>query len=611
MAKTPQTPSGHETLHIGQRLLAALTHNEIAHLLDGLLGTMSPAMVENVLDQLQPDTRQTVQTLLIPSDAADTTQDIHTPSVSLAKLEQTWSALWQEWGNIVDEAAQEDGTYLVQERPWEEPYFDSTTFVHDLERVAQQMRPLLRIAFENAFVPAHSFIEALMEADADIMTAMPEWMYLDDGYYLEEHLTACLLEWEWLQVQEGASDVFLLAQQIREWENDSLYAKLAHGPFLDFFTQLPDEQQQQVFAGLTTNKDTLLWQPVLTNTSSHWHALYMRYVQQYAPERYIENLRPTITQRWENGLPVIESYLECPDFQESLQVIEQTLASLFRNRQGTPWSPETSLFFPMVQSSYVNDAMDPHATLLKHYQQTAQGLGQMPLVNALEIQLQAFEHFFDWQQMLQVFDEVTVPEVIHQALLQSWRDHIIQQTTPWTWEFGRRRTDHIWWLHWLFDSMTDRHKGPAWFQQHLRQWLAQLPEKQGKLGEDLACLRLLTKDVWEIRRGNDNPYPQFFQFVIAPQNLSTRDDVSRQAYVQQYVMDDVWDHVMAYWQGNLHYLVPKPEQAEKSIYTKHAQWMAALQELAPAAYTTLLKQWQVAHKRRINLWKAMAEQGLT
>ena len=52
-------------------------------------------------------------------------------------------------------------------------------------------------------------------------------------------------------------------------------------------------------------------------------------------------------------------------------------------------------------------------------------------------------------------------------------------------------------------------------------------------------------------------------------------------------MDDVWDHVIAYWQGNLHHLVPRPEQAEKSIYTKHAQWMAALQELAPAAYYDL------------------------
>ena len=52
MAQTPQTPSGHETLHIGQQLFAALTHNEIAHLLEVLLGTVSPDMVEHVLAQL-------------------------------------------------------------------------------------------------------------------------------------------------------------------------------------------------------------------------------------------------------------------------------------------------------------------------------------------------------------------------------------------------------------------------------------------------------------------------------------------------------------------------------------------------------------------------------
>ena len=611
MAETQKTPSGHDTLQLGQRFLTALTHNEIATLLDVLIGALSPDMFEHVLDQLQPDTRQTVQTILVPPDPSDPTQEQQAPSVSLAKLEQTWAALWQEWDHIVAEAAQEDGTYIVRERPWEEPYFDSTTFVRDLERVAQQMQPMLRTAFENEFIPATSFIDALLEADADIRAALPEWMYLDDGYDVDEHVTACLLEWEWLQVQEDTSDVFLLAQRLREWEEESSYARLAHGTFLEFFTQLPDEQQQQVFAGLSSNRDTPLWQPVLTNPFSRWHALYMRYVKQYAPEQYMDNLRPTISQRWENGLPVIASYLQHHDFQESLTVIEQTLASLFRRRQETPWHPERSLLFPMAQSFSGRDETAPHAILLRYYQQTAQGLGQLQLVNVLEIQLQAFAHCFDWQQMLQVFDEVLVPEAIHHALLQSWRDYIIRLTTPDTGEFGRRQSDHRWWLHWLFDSMTDRHKGPAWFQQQLLQWLAQLPAKQGNLGADFAFLRLLTNDVWERRGSNDTPYPHFFQCVIAPRALATQDDVSRQGYVHQYAMDDVWDHVIAYWQGNLHHLVPRPEQAEKSLYTKHAQWMAALHELAPAAYTTLLKQWHVAHKRRSNLWKAMAEQGLT
>ena len=112
MAEPPKTPSGHKTLSTGQQCLDALTHHEIATLLEVLLGTLSPDMVEHVLDQLPPDTRQTVQTILVPPDPAEPPQEQQAPSMSLAKLEQTWSALWQEWDHIVDEAAQEDGPYI-------------------------------------------------------------------------------------------------------------------------------------------------------------------------------------------------------------------------------------------------------------------------------------------------------------------------------------------------------------------------------------------------------------------------------------------------------------------------------------------------------------------
>jgi hypothetical protein len=50
--------------------------------------------------------------------------------------------------------------------------------------------------------------------------------------------------------------------------------------------------------------------------------------------------------------------------------------------------------------------------------------------------------------------------------------------------------------------------------------------------------------------------------------------------------------------------------AQKSDYTEHARWMAALKELAPRAYESLLDRWRVEHQRRRNLWKAMAKEGL-
>lgn len=63
---------------------------------------------------------------------------------------------------------------------------------------------------------------------------------------------------------------------------------------------------------------------------------------------------------------------------------------------------------------------------------------------------------------------------------------------------------------------------------------------------------------------------------------------------------------MAYWQANLHNFVPRPDSSQSSDYTKNAQWMSALKELAPKNYDSLLSQWKVQHKRRPNLWKAIA-----
>jgi len=75
MAETQKASVGHDTLQIGQRLLAALAQAEIAHLLDGLIGALSPERLENVCDQLQSDTRQTVQTILVPPDFFDSDQE--------------------------------------------------------------------------------------------------------------------------------------------------------------------------------------------------------------------------------------------------------------------------------------------------------------------------------------------------------------------------------------------------------------------------------------------------------------------------------------------------------------------------------------------------------
>ncbi|GAA6615888.1 hypothetical protein [Scytonema sp. NUACC26] len=106
------------------------------------------------------------------------------------------------------------------------------------------------------------------------------------------------------------------------------------------------------------------------------------------------------------------------------------------------------------------------------------------------------------------------------------------------------------------------------------------------------------------------PYPNFYQVVIRSNELSTPDETSRPVYLQEYTSKDMWEQVMVFWKAQLHNFVPRPEQAHKSDYTNHAQWMAALKELNLQAYGALLAQWKTEHQRRRNLWKAMSDLGL-
>lgn len=129
-------------------------------------------------------------------------------------------------------------------------------------------------------------------------------------------------------------------------------------------------------------------------------------------------------------------------------------------------------------------------------------------------------------------------------------------------------------------------------------WLWTASEKEDAFGfaQDLRA--------WE------KEYPHFFRVVIRPGELKHLDDASRQTYVKQYAPTDLLERVMVYWNAQLQYWVPDPKMASKSDYTSHAQWMAALKEVAPGVYATLLEKWRVEHKNRRNLWQAMSHMGL-
>jgi hypothetical protein len=606
-------------LSVGNHLFAALTQQEIIRLLDALWVTLPPARQDEVLDQLPPDTRQTVRHILSPPDSAGTADTTPDKPMSTAKLEQTWNKLWNEWDDIVVEASQEDGPYVVQENSWESPYFDESAVVEDLEKIARKIRPLIPHAIEHSFSPDEGFAEAIAMMEDEISAGMPEWIYIE-GFHLEEILTICLLEWEWLsfikdaEIEEKAPDAFAFAKSILELENSFSQVALNSQSFWDFFTQLPEADQETIFRGLAQHKETSHWQRELKNTYSHWHAFYMYCVDKYAPEQYLGNLRETIPQQWQNGLPVIEDLLAKQDYNESLKVIQETLPFMLKYEQiSDAWTPETRLLYPLIARHDNDDTrLQNHKTLLSYYQKISKELGQNKMVKVLSLQLITFEHCFNWEAMFKAFAETSISEQVRQTLFASWREYIIQQAKPSAWSLGwnRPKPRDNWWLHWLIDSIVDDQKGPAWFQQQITDWLTHLPGQKKDMGVDYEFLRLLTNDLSEIDNLEKGQYPQFYAVVIRTGELKSPDQTSRRAYLKWYASDDLIYQVMGYWKAYLQNFVPRPESVEKADYTSHARWMVALRELAPQSYKILLEKWRTDHQRRRNLWQAMAKVGL-
>jgi hypothetical protein len=588
------------------QLLKALTQLEIAQLINALLGVLSPELQEQAISQLPTDTQQTVRQILDPSQPQASTQFADPETVSLAKQAEVWAGLWQEWDTVVCEASEEEGKYIVREADWEEPYFDTTTFIEDLEIVANKMQPLIQIAFEREFSPKPDFFTALLDAETDVASGIPDWMEITDGLYLEQHLTRCVLTGEWLNIQEQEQDAFQFAECIREYEQQFQEVQLDSDTVFEFLIQLSEPDRQIILAGLTANKESALWKSVLANIHSCWQQFYLHLIEQYAPDRYLKQLRTTIPQQWQNGLPIIEELLNEQNYPESLVAIEETLSSLLKpNRSNVSWIPETSMLVAIPGLYYDGNSANIN-TLLWYYQQTAQGLNQTERANALEIQQIGIDRWFNWSRMFAAFVEIPLSEVTRQALFTSWRDYVIRRTKSYSWQ----KVDS-WWLCWLIESVDDRQKGVSWFQAQITQWLDCLPGDRSQLGENYDRLRLLTKDLTEIYHQGQSGYPQFDLVVIRPQEFSTQSDESRREYLKASVPDRLFDLVMNYWKVNLHQFVPKPELVQNAEYTNHARWMVALKELSPLEYETLLTHWKVVHKRRVNLWKAMKQMGVS
>ena len=85
---------------------------------------------------------------------------------------------------------------------------------------------------------------------------------------------------------------------------------------------------------------------------------------------------------------------------------------------------------------------------------------------------------------------------------------------------------------------------------------------------------------------------------------------SRRRWLRRLEPDSLWVEVIDFWRRNAVRLVPDPARSLGSTYDDRAEWLAAVFELDPERCRDILRQWAVTHRRRRNLWHALAKRKL-
>jgi len=105
-------------------------------------------------------------------------------------------------------------------------------------------------------------------------------------------------------------------------------------------------------------------------------------------------------------------------------------------------------------------------------------------------------------------------------------------------------------------------------------------------------------------------YPKLFAVVLNHGYVDRECAPTRRAWLEKMQGEKFIPRLMQCWKQNVAVLVPDPAHSPKSTYEYHAQWLAVVNELNPAACRTVIDHWKIDHKKRRNLWLAIKKQKL-
>ena len=569
----------------GKKLIEALTIDEMIQLLDDLLSSMDKTHIKQVLSNLNNENIKEIASQLLLSDKM-------TKVVSDNKFIQEWQELWKSWDKYVSDLGDEEGGYACQDNHWEAPYFNSDDFTEDLENIAKKMLPFLERISQMQYEDTDLFKEALQEVESGIMD-YPEWMgaeYSDCCF--NEYVTECVVRWTWL----NADSVETFLNDLIEIEDSFNTINLDDQGYINCFNELSEEIEKEIYDYINKNKDIPAWKKRLHAKYCIWHQLHHNFSSRFDQTSYLETCRNMFHKNWEYGIPLIKECVDNDKLAEAEELSRQTINSFLGREAKRPWNPEKSLLISELKSFYSS----PNRSiieLMKNWMDIADKINMPSKVNALKFQIVTYENTYNWDKVVSVIERIDKSVV--SGLIDAWKVCCANRAS-----YQSKNS----WVKWLMDATLDKDKNSSWFFEKIKEWLTTLSDNPKELMGQKTNLFALTFDIADLSDLRKK-YPSLFKAIYHPRE----GDLQKPSILKWLKKTDgiaLAPLLKTFWKKHLLDFLPDPVNAEKSNYDAHAKWLAALKEVNPKEYQTVLTQWKKKHHRRRNLWKAIQEAGI-
>lgn len=517
------------------------------------------------------------------------------------KLRDDWKTLWSQWDECIAESGREDGKYTYQEAHWEPPYLDLDGVMQDLEQIARRMHELLARVWDENLHPELSFADAIAAAALEIGTGLPEWIQPVDAGQFGRQTTACMLEWQWRTAQREGVGALEYIGRIRLFEQ-SLGAALDQDSIAALVTMFDAADQRKILLGLAEHRQLAPWANVLSEPRSGWFRLYQRLARKWDRKLFADACRNNIAQDFTLALPLLTERLRSKAYAEALTLLDDAVRAMLRLDAGKTWDPRGGLLVRHREIVMRGGVQPAHVKLLGAWRKAAAGLGRQDVACALDLQLVVATRRDDWDAVLAAFRHAS-PAC--EPLFADWRADASERSIGASGWMDRSAEPA--WVHQLVDAA--RADTPAIFLEPVREWLADPrgePAASGPRRSAFATLALDVDGAGDLERRR----PTLHRLLSGERAGIRECDGVRRRWVERLGGFDLFADVVAFCKAHARALVPDPGAAHGSNYEDCAEWMAGILELDPAAYRTILAAWSVAHKRRRNLWQALAAKRL-